>query len=152
MSDWLIERVRKEVCEVHAFIQAWIRGELDNDDDVWNDGFARRFAAGFAMVTPQGEEVGPGRALPGVRAMHGTNPRFRIVTRHAQVVAESGDLVVATYHELQRFARHQDEPENGRVATVAFENRGDQLLCFFLLTGRENQNTLPVLEIGIRGR
>ena len=112
---------------VHRFIQGWIRGELGSDDDVWNDGFARRFTGDFTLVSPSGDKLGPGRALPMVRGMQGTNPRFRIIVRDVHVIRSAGGLVVARYTEWQRFARHTDEPENGRACTVVFEDTGEHL-------------------------
>lgn len=138
----LTARVRDEVVEVHDVIEAWIRGALDDTDPIWEDRFAWRFTADFRLVSPGGSCSPPGTAVDGVRAMHGTNPDFRITTSDWEVVRAGGGLVVARYIEWQRHARHAVTEENGRWSTVVFEDDGTALRWAWLHETWLDQATL----------
>ncbi len=126
MSQELIARVAAEVAVVHDFIAAWIRGELPDDDQAWQ-AFRKRFAPDFALLTPGGAQMTPERSLGFVREMHGSNDEFRIEARDANILRARAGLVVATYTEWQRNARHAPLRENGRLSTVVFDDDGDTL-------------------------
>ncbi len=64
-----------------------------------------------------------GQFTAAIRDDHDTNPEFRIAIRNVTVRRVFDDKVVATYEEWQRCVRASNPPENGRLATVSFEDQ-----------------------------
>ncbi|MGB1016836.1 MAG: hypothetical protein ACPG4T_22035, partial [Nannocystaceae bacterium] len=58
---------------------------------------------------------------------YGNSPGFAIAIRRVQVRWQRGTTILATYEEWQRNARRSTPPDNGRAATVLFEDLGTRL-------------------------
>lgn len=112
--------VYTEVVAMHAFFQQWLRGEVANDDDVFAQGFARRFDPGFVRIGPVGDIMPLAQLTKSVRERHGSNPEFRLEIRAVVLRRTFDDLYVATFEEWQRNATHA-QPNNGRLATALLQ-------------------------------
>lgn len=109
--------VRAEVVAMHAFLQQWFSGAVTNDDDVFAQGFARRFDPGFVRISPMGEVLPLAQVTRAVRSAHGSSPTLRMDIREVVLRRELGGLYVVTYEEWQRA-----NPNNGRVSTVLLQD------------------------------
>ena len=112
--------VRAEITTMHAFFVQWFTGAVANDDDLFAQGFARRFDPGFVMITPGGEVRPLAQLTKSTRTGHGSNPEFRIEIREVVLRRELDSLFVVTYVEWQRNAK-QAQPNNGRMSTVLLQ-------------------------------
>ena len=109
---------RQEIEDLHAFFVGWFSGQLANDDDTFQRGFARRFDPGFLLIPPAGTLLPLAKLSQSIRAGYGTNPDFRIQIRNVTLRREIGKTAVLTYEEWQRSAKASTPADNGRVATV----------------------------------
>ena len=108
---------RREIEELHDFFVSWYSGECDTGD------FERVeavIAPGFAMVTPDGNQVERDAVLGMVRDgrdqyEHGG---FEIDVRNVEVVANADDYAVARYEEWQT----SSDEFHGRISTVLFRS------------------------------
>ena len=99
MENWQLE-----VVELHAFFEAYFRGELAAGDV---DRFERVLAAGFTIVAPGGGVSSREQTLTAVRANHGAAPELRIRVEDAELLipgdgSSTGDggLLVGRYVEV----------------------------------------------------
>lgn len=112
--------VHAEILALHAFFVQWVRGTVANDDDVFAQGFARRFDPGFMMVVPGGEIIPLARLTKSMRTRHGSNPAFEIEIREVVLRRELDSVFVVTYEEWQRNAT-QASPNNARISTALLQ-------------------------------
>lgn len=113
---------RTEVVELHRFFEDWFAGRIANDE-----GELARFggvlAAGFEIITPEGELRSRQDILEAVRGGHGANrdpgERFRIWIEEYRGRALSADVHVCTYQEWQ------EKPGllRARLSTALFRRR-----------------------------
>ena len=94
--DW-----EKEVIELHDLLGRWLSGELDPTDANF-DRFARVHAEDFSLVTVDGELLGRGQLLDGLRAAHGARPGLRVRVEDARVLYRGENLVVVGFGERHR--------------------------------------------------
>ncbi|PRP95842.1 hypothetical protein ENSA5_37110 [Enhygromyxa salina] len=120
-SSETANRVRAEIEALHEFFVSWFTGAVENDDDVFQRGFARRFDPGFVLVPPAGTLMSLPRLTRAIREGYGQNPDFRIAIREVVLRREIGDLVLVTYEEWQRNAKASTPADNGRAATAVFK-------------------------------
>jgi hypothetical protein len=113
-------RVRAEIVAMHAFFEQWFRGVVDDDDDVFSQGFARRFDPGFVRLGPVGDILPLAQVIKSIRPRYGSNPDFRLQIREVLLRRELDNLFVVTFEEWQRNAMHA-QPNNGRLATVMLQ-------------------------------
>ena len=88
------EHVRTEVVAMHVFLEQWFSGAVANEDDVFAQGFARRFDPGFVRVSPGGEIFPLAQVTRAVRNAHGSSPEFRIEIRSVVLRRELDGLFV----------------------------------------------------------
>ncbi|MEO3885286.1 nuclear transport factor 2 family protein [Nonomuraea sp. B5E05] len=109
-----------EVIRLHQVIEGWLTGAADRADF---GPFAGALAPDFTLVGPDGVAMAQKEVLAWVEGSHGSAPDLRITIRDVRVVADSGDLVVATYEEWHGTAPGAPAPPpdaRGRRATVVF--------------------------------
>jgi len=112
--------VASEVVELHAFFQAWFRGELAADDAAFAP-LAQALGPGFVIISPSGTAMSRAAVLDGVRGAHGSwGPDDRIWIDAVTIRHRDAETVVATYEEWQR----RGGDERGRVSTVVFSADG----------------------------
>ncbi|TDC85578.1 DUF4440 domain-containing protein [Nonomuraea deserti] len=110
----------REVIRLHRVIEAWLTGTADRADFV---SFTGALAPDFTLAGPDGVAMTREKVRAWVEGSHGSAPDLRITIRDVRVVADSGDLVVATYEEWHGTAAggHAPSPAaRGRRATVVF--------------------------------
>lgn len=112
--------VHAEIMAMHAFFVQWFTGSVANDDDVFAQGFARRFDPGFVMISPGGEVWPLAQLTKSMRTRHGSNPAFRLEIREVVLRRELDSLFVATFEEWQRNAT-RGPSSNGRIVTVLLQ-------------------------------
>jgi hypothetical protein len=125
----VIDQVRKEIEELHAFFVRWFNGTCPEDDGVFAAGVLDHLAPSFTLIPPAGTILDRTALATAIRASHGSSPDFAIEIRAIQIRvgeirARAGDLIVATYEEWQRAAAYSTPPENGRIATALLRVRG----------------------------
>ena len=110
----MIDDVKREIEELHQFFQEWFTATLPNTDSA----FARAgvLGADFRMVVPNGALVERGPVLAQLRAAYGKQPGIRIWVEHVTVHQAQGDLLLATYDEVQSVSGQNST----RVSTVLF--------------------------------
>jgi hypothetical protein len=114
------KRVHAEILAMHAFFLQWFTGAVANEDDVFAQGFARRFDPGFMLISPGGEVMPLAQLTKSIRARHGSNPAFRLEVRDIVLRRELDSLFVVTFEEWQRSAV-QATSNNGRLCTVLLQ-------------------------------
>jgi len=107
--------VQREIVELHDFFQRWFRGEIPDQPSSFAR-FDQALAAGFEIVTPQGQALSRKRIIEAVRAGHGGEPDAEIWIDDARLIAEEGQLIVAAYKEWQR----RGGETRGRQSTAVF--------------------------------
>lgn len=120
------ERCRREVVELHEFLEGWSNGTIESTDE----GFAR-FAdvidEDFVIISPGGEMTSRGPLVEALRG--GAHGRWkteggapgRIQIKNFRVHRMTEDMVVATYEEWHEVGGKT----RARMSTVVFgERRG----------------------------
>jgi hypothetical protein len=112
--------VQLEITTMHAFFVQWFTGAVPNDDDVFAQGFARRFDPGFVLISPSAEVLPLAQLTKFMRGAYGSNPGFRLEIRDVVLRRELDSVFVVTFEEWQRNAVHAP-PNNGRLCTVLLQ-------------------------------
>ena len=118
--------VTREIEDLHVFFVSWFSGSAPDDDAWFQDEFTDRFHLSFVLIPPGGNMLDLGTLTSSIRSRHGSNPDFRIAIRNVKVRLCWENYVLATYEEWQRNALASKPPDNGRLASVLFQN-GDSL-------------------------
>ena len=114
------DRVREEIERLHAFLVGWFRGTLA--DEAFENDFLCRFAPGLLLIPPSGTTLTVDQFGAGTREAFGSNPDFKVAIRNVAVRKVWKGTILATYEEWQRNALASKPPNNGRVATVLFDD------------------------------
>ncbi len=122
------DRAEAEIVELHEFFEGWIAGSLANYDETYEDRFLEHLSPYFTMVQPGGALTEYDGLTRGMRGAHGSNPEFRIAITDVVVRIRLGDTLVVTYTEWQRNAKASKPANNGRRATVVFDDLGDRMI------------------------
>ncbi len=125
MSDATTARVRTEIERLHEFLVGWFTGALKQT--AFGPDFLERFDSGALLIPPSGATLTKEAFTSGVLGAHDSNPSFRVAIRNVDVQRilqqrQGPDVILATYEEWQRNALASEPPDNGRVATVLFED------------------------------
>ena len=110
--------IEREIIELHEFFEHWFRGELPDDDESFSR-FADVMAADFVLVRPEGTESTRADLMHSLRTAHGCDPGAAIQVTGIRRVADSGELLVARYEEIQETA----DGATRRLSTVIFRRR-----------------------------
>lgn len=97
--------------------------------EVFEERFIKRFSKDFIIIPPAGHFLGLAQISDAIRSGYGSNPNFRIQIRNVQIQREMGGYIVATYEEWQKNALATTPPNNGRIATVIFEDADPLRWC-----------------------
>jgi hypothetical protein len=116
------DQARKEVAEIHEFLQDWFNGSIGNDDQIYRR-FAGVMAEGFQLISPGGMVTDRDAMLDGVRGAHGRERDARLpmkiwIQNHRGRVLADG-LHLVTYEEWQE----KGGVTRGRVSTALFARR-----------------------------
>lgn len=91
----LAELCRREVIDLHRFIEDWSNGQLEDNDSIYRR-FADSLASDFVLIGPDGEVADRAGTVDGFRGAHG---RWRD----------------GTSHDVAEGAANEDDPEGGRI-------------------------------------
>ena len=115
----LLEKVQKDIVELHDFFTEWFNGTAAADQ--LDDQVLSRLHPDFTFVSPEGTLMTRDHLAVGLREAHGSNSDFRIQIHDVIVRYEMGNRVLATYTEWQTGARQSGEANNARFSTVLME-------------------------------
>ena len=110
------DRCKLEVEQLHAFFQAWFRGELPDTDEAFAR-FESVMAERFEMIPPSGRIVDRASVLTGVRSAHGREPATRIWIENHRHRFTIGNLSQVTYEEWQEM----NGEKRGRISSALME-------------------------------
>ena len=120
------DTIRRDVEVVHAFISAWIRGDIEHSKTAFEKEFATRFAKDFVNIQPAGSVLGRADLVSSIEDRYGANPDFHIGIRHCTLrrVWKGETTALATYVEDQQGAKNTIPANNSRISSllVRFEN------------------------------
>ncbi|MCG6885140.1 MAG: hypothetical protein LJE62_15430 [Silicimonas sp.] len=122
------ERACDEVVRMHAAIEGWVTGRLQQDR--FEEEIAGFLGPGFRIVEPDGRTAEREVLLKGLRDYWGKNPAFRIRIENSEILEERGGLVIVTYLERQTGASLAKET-NARRSTCALDV-GERVTHLFL--------------------
>lgn len=131
----LEQAVCSEVEDLHTFIAGWFRGDLENRESVFDEGFTARLSGTFQNIQPNGGVLTRNDIAGGIRSAHGTNPDFRISIHDVSLRDTYHDnrLLLATYLERQSSAKNTIPADNDRVSTVLMRQGDDGKLIWLHL-------------------
>ena len=110
----------REVVELHAFFQAWLRGELPDHDHVFAR-FLGATAPEFALISPDGQTAGLAETADWIRRAHGARPGVLLWTdEHAAPFADD-EAALITYREGQT----RDSMTTLRICSALFRRKPD---------------------------
>lgn len=109
-----------DVVDVHAFFEAYFRGELPDGDVGRLDAV---LAPEFTIVSPRGVVSSRSETLDAVRGMHGRLPQLRIRIEDAELLADDSAAGLL----LGRYVEVHDAPAGGtrRLSTVVMSPSPD---------------------------
>lgn len=117
------ELCRREVVELHRFIEDWSNGRVPDDDATFAR-IADALGEGFLLVSPDGTTHELPGLLDDLRTAHGRwsgGPPGRIWIEDVQVRDEDADRAVVVYVEWQE----SDGVTRGRISSAVFRRRAD---------------------------
>lgn len=104
-----------EVIELHAFFQAWLRGELPASDAVFSR-FASAVGPEFILISPGGKVAGFTETAGWIRSAYGTRPGVLLWTDDHVVRYADEHVVLITYREHQT----RDGATTMRISSALF--------------------------------
>ena len=112
----LLEDVRREIVELHAFFVGWFNGTVAREE--LQPRFLSRLDPDVIFIAPEGRIMGADDLSTGFHKGFATNSEFKIQIRDVALRHEVGDTVLATYTEWQIGATTLTQANNARVTTV----------------------------------
>ena len=116
----MIEKLRTEIEDVHAFIAAWFRGNVARDDALYDAKLASRMGADLVNIQPSGQVLTRADLVEGVCQGYGASPEFRIRISNVVVRTADQDRALVTYVEHQSGAQNSAS-SNRRISSVWFD-------------------------------
>ncbi len=114
------DRCRTEVAELHQFFRDWFRGEIPNENAVF-ERFAGVLAEPFGMVSPDGKAFERVRVVDMVRKGHGKEPEAEIWIENHRHRFTVGGLSLVTYEEWQE----REGRKRGRLSSAVLQTVDD---------------------------
>jgi len=125
VTKLMSDRLGSEIEHVHAFIAGWFRGEVAQDDALFDAELAARLDVGLVNIQPSGQILTRAELVEGIRSGYGGNPNFSIEIDDVVVRFADNDVALVTYVEFQRGALNTVPADNRRVSSVLFRGVGD---------------------------
>ncbi len=119
-------QLRSEVEAVHAFIAAWFRGEVSQEQGAFDTHLANRLAMDLINIQPSGQVLSRDQLMKSIYNGHGSNEDFGITIQDFRLLQISPiqGVAVASYVEHQRGAKNTTPADNLRITTVLFQISG----------------------------
>lgn len=114
----LVDDVRAEIVALHDFFTGWFQGTLPQEAITQMESC---LAPGFINIQPAGRVLTLAELRDSIAQGHGASSEFRIEIEDVVIRWSDGDLVLATYVEVQHGARNSTPPTNRRISTVLLE-------------------------------
>ena len=105
---------KNEIVELHEFFEEWFGGENPPDNA---NRFETVLSPEFRLISPHGTVHSRTDIIDAVRSGKSSRLGVEIRVRSPELRFERGDIIVATYEELQR----GDDLLTARLSTVVFE-------------------------------
>lgn len=115
MNPILADRSIAEVIELHAFFQAWLRGDLPANQEVFQR-FTAATAPDFIMIAPDGSVTDLHNTASWIYAAHGKRPGVLLWTDEHVVRHADEQTALVTYREWQTLAN----VTKGRISSALF--------------------------------
>ncbi len=112
----LLDNVRREIVDVHAFFVAWFGGTAGRDQ--METQFVSRMDANMTFIPPEGVSLSLEQLTGGLKQAFGSNPNFRIDIRDVVIRHMLDNHILVTYTEWQRGALNTSPAENARQSSA----------------------------------
>ena len=115
----LLEDIRRDIVELHAFFVGWFNGTVAQEE--LTPRFLSRLDPDFVFISPEGRVMGVEDLAAAFQTGFGTNTAFKIQIRDVALRREIGNTVLVTYTEWQIGAKASAQANNARVTTALME-------------------------------
>lgn len=129
MSAPPADRFRDEVLDLHRFLDDWLKGEVDRDEN-GPDRLARALTDDFVVIHPDGSRSGRAGVLAAFDTAYASKPAvYALQVGRIDTRLVGDGLCLASYEEW-----HRGEPGRARVSTAVLraEPGRDQIDWLFL--------------------
>ncbi len=93
--------LEQEIVALHQFFEGWLSGRMDASPASF-EALERALAPGFSMVAPDGRRLTREAVMGWLKAAHGQRgPQFRIWIEAVSLLADRGEVLLASYDECQ---------------------------------------------------
>lgn len=89
---------KDEICGLHAFFEAWYRGEAPDTDAAFSR-VADVIAPDYTLISATGSIADRGQLLDVLRSQHGAMPDLVLTVDDLQLRLNTDSIVLATYKE-----------------------------------------------------
>jgi hypothetical protein len=113
----MLERVRKDIEDLHVFFTKWFRGDIEKPHRAFAIELERRLDSGFTYIPPTGAWVERETLVARLHESRSSNPALEIEISEVRVTEHEAQLLAVTYIELQRGSVNY-EATNARRCTV----------------------------------
>lgn len=117
----VLDDVRQEIVEFHAFFVAWFNGSVDAGS--LGEQLVARLDPGMKLISPDGAATSVDQLIDGFRQSFGCNRDFRIQIRDVAICHDLGAHVLATYTEWQTGSRKSASARNARQSSILMTRR-----------------------------
>lgn len=115
----VVEDVRREVVDLHAFFVDWFNGTVDRDH--LEPRFLSHMSEDVVFISPEGRTMGREQLRAAFDQGHGANPGFRIEVRDVEIRRHIGSMVLITYTEWQIGSKTPPHANNARLTSALIE-------------------------------
>lgn len=109
----MLNQIQKEIEELHEFFMQWFLGKIDKSA---LSRFTNTLSEDFELITPNGDKYSNSQITSLITNSYNSRKNMVIWTESHRIIAETSELIVAEYCELQR-----EETITNRWSTVVFE-------------------------------
>ena len=94
----MLECVKSEISELHAFFEAWYHGTIENSDAEFQR-LSDVLAPEYLLITSDSYIFDREQVLSILRSAHAKRPDVKICVKNIQLRVEAEELVIITYEE-----------------------------------------------------
>lgn len=114
-----LEKVRKEIVDLHDFFVKWFNGTADRDQ--LEPQFLSQLHENVMFIPPEGHAISGKMLKEAFDRGYGSNTDFKIQIRDVAIQHEINNIVLATYTEWQIGATQSAQANNARITSVLME-------------------------------
>lgn len=117
--DNLLNDIRREVVDLHAFFVRWFNGTVVREELV--PCFLSHMIDEVVFISPDGDVLRREQLESGFSQAYGTNPDFKIEIRDVQILQKFGEIVLVNYTEWQKGAKASSQEQNARITSALID-------------------------------